>query len=667
MKTSTYYGLIFLLVGHGSTSLAQVTPNAGPTVFSTNQALTFYVDATNGNDANVQTACSTPTTGACKTIQAALNIVPKHIRNPVTINVAAGTYSAGAYVSGFSFDVGDQPVNTTNGPYLRIVGTPSLATLTTGPNTGTFTSGTLGGKGYGVSNPSFANWGTATLTAAGWTSNNLAGLLVKITSGTGAGQVVRIQGNTSTVITIDGVWPSGIAPDSTSVFQILTSTGGTIINGVLPRPPGATGYAYSAASGAAFFIHDNSASGFVASAVSGGGATWGGGIADAMISLDYLDFELTSSQVAVGLSGKQQYVGVRFSTVTAGIGMRSAGSDTWFESNYCTPSGTLQGCVYTTGYPDAAPDGAFARIQGNYATGSGYLAILGNAAIVAQNYVATSNGGIELLATAHVFSYGNDYATTGTAMNVNLTWGGSSTEVTAAGIESDGDTCTGTGTCVRLLGSATFETTGDALTGTSTTGVSIAGRSLVRFNAADSLTSTNDLSLDGTNYTLTTLTNVGGALQSMSGGLIRNSTVTAVARVGSFAIGVNGTPDTQKSYIAVYWAPGAIGGGANATQAFTTGTTGICGATPASPCICGSGSGAPCPATAVGGNGTTGTQTTDDCDIGGPNTTGANNLQVEQMCDVTAAGTITFGMGNASGASHTPTTGLYTCGCHSHF
>lgn len=60
--------------------------------------ITYYVDATNGNNSNNGLANGT----AFKTIQHAIDILPQIINNVVTINIAAGTYNEDVYISGFN-------------------------------------------------------------------------------------------------------------------------------------------------------------------------------------------------------------------------------------------------------------------------------------------------------------------------------------------------------------------------------------------------------------------------------------------------------------------------------------------------------------------------------------------------------------------------------------
>lgn len=72
----------------------------------------------------------------------------------------------------------------------------------------------------------FGDSGTATSGAAGtltdtgkaWATNGWVGWMVKITSGTGSGQVKQVKTNTATVLTLQGNWVTN--PDNTSVYTL---------------------------------------------------------------------------------------------------------------------------------------------------------------------------------------------------------------------------------------------------------------------------------------------------------------------------------------------------------------------------------------------------------------------------------------------------------------
>ncbi len=68
-----------------------------------------------------------------------------------------------------------------------------------------------------------------TLTDTGASFADRTGKVVKITGGTGSGQVRRIASNTSTVITVDTAWTTN--PDATSTYEILDDLHWVIISG----------------------------------------------------------------------------------------------------------------------------------------------------------------------------------------------------------------------------------------------------------------------------------------------------------------------------------------------------------------------------------------------------------------------------------------------------
>ncbi len=69
----------------------------------------------------------------------------------------------------------------------------------------------------------------STLTDSGASFPDRSGKVVKITGGTGSGQVRRIQSNTGTVITVDTAWAT--QPDATSTYEILDDLHWVIISG----------------------------------------------------------------------------------------------------------------------------------------------------------------------------------------------------------------------------------------------------------------------------------------------------------------------------------------------------------------------------------------------------------------------------------------------------
>ncbi len=149
----------------------------------------LYVSAT-GSDSN---ACTSPGANACATIVGALNKIPKgKVLHPYVINVGVGSF-AGASIEGWVF--GHTPGTTQEGS-LKILGTLSTYTPTSGPSTFSFTSQVVGSL-------TSSTWGTLT-TAQSWPDHELIGKLVEITSGGGLGAIRSIADNVSGVISLVG-------------------------------------------------------------------------------------------------------------------------------------------------------------------------------------------------------------------------------------------------------------------------------------------------------------------------------------------------------------------------------------------------------------------------------------------------------------------------------
>lgn len=136
--------------------------------------MTLYVDQATGSDSN-----SGLVGFPMKTIQAAINRVPKTVKHNVTINVGPGTYVGNVTLN---FDI-------LTPKYITLQGTHWTSVVpATGVASGTFT----------------ANDGSHqfTLAAAGWTIDDLKGKFVKITSGAKSGNYYPIANNTATTIDV---------------------------------------------------------------------------------------------------------------------------------------------------------------------------------------------------------------------------------------------------------------------------------------------------------------------------------------------------------------------------------------------------------------------------------------------------------------------------------
>lgn len=164
-----------------------------PLLKQTTATQTFFVDVS-GNDSN---ACTAGGTQACATLTGAFNKLPYKVNNAVTINVDAGTYTDTPTLNGV-----DVAANiTVNGPAL------ANSTVATGSATGAITS---------ISNATAVP--TVTDSGQTWTTNDLIGKFLVITSGAQNGQVRLIATNTGTVLTLAS--PFGTAPAVADTYAI---------------------------------------------------------------------------------------------------------------------------------------------------------------------------------------------------------------------------------------------------------------------------------------------------------------------------------------------------------------------------------------------------------------------------------------------------------------
>ena len=204
----------------GTTLAASLTATGGSTTtIITNQTLArsivgYQVNILSGPNAGVTLPITGNTVGANATITVAAQVsaftasTVYRIISPVWYVVGAGTLAAG------SFKKYDFPTNTWTS--LSITGLPA----------------TLGTDGVLVSTPSWMGsayipfaTGTATSATATtlvnsaktWTVNQWSNSQVRITSGTGAGQIRAITSNTATALTV-ATWTT--TPDATSVYSI---------------------------------------------------------------------------------------------------------------------------------------------------------------------------------------------------------------------------------------------------------------------------------------------------------------------------------------------------------------------------------------------------------------------------------------------------------------
>lgn len=440
--------------------------------YATQSALNLYVETT-GNDANFCTDVTTP----CLTIQGAVDKIPKLVRHPVTITTGLGTFSAGAVISGFTFD----KAATGTDRYIWVRGALIDASPTTGPTTGTATSGTAG-------TADTLTWGTLTLTAAGWTVNDLRGKLIEITGGTGSGQIRPVSSNTADTITVPGTWT---APSATSTFAIRGW--GTLISGVVSAP-GTPSNPASAAS--AFYITD------MAKAVTGS------------VVVDKFKFTHTTGRTLVvnsEISTVFQYCDFH-STSAANLINAFGAPSVALQYNYgLVPAGarlvqtqsTSMGSLYLDrNVVDALTTGVVAEVSSANATfyfndfkntSSALIRLMGstsNISIATNKLDCNSAGGIGVDSlTASSSAYPLKPATRGNG-NIRFTTNDISNCATAINLKGDIH--------------AYFEAGVVSGTG-NTTAVSVADQASADIEADTTLTGATELLIEGTAYTLANL------------------------------------------------------------------------------------------------------------------------------------------------------------------
>jgi hypothetical protein len=495
-----------------SVAFAQVLPPPGVSQgggsyvtagqLATTGPMALFVDCSLGNDQNT---CTAPGASACLTIEGAVAKLPFYIEDGVVITAATSSCAAGAYVNGMSFLVSGarKPTSQTVGPYLKITGSYATHTPTTGLQTGAVASATQGNAGLGSGAPS--TWGTFTVTGAGWTVNDLKAHLAQLSGGTCTPtEYVQIDSNTATVATIIGQFP--VLADATCSFSIVDP--GTPITGVLPRPPGALGYAYSSTLGSAFYVTDINGAGYV------GGTSAGSTVAtlaqEPPISIEGFAFITGSSTTGVGVGGSA-YVAVRynkFTNMAQGVQIRDLGSF-WIESNNFNSNVSGSSLVRSSG-PDAnmSMGGQYGRFFGNYMTGSTArgLNLKSGAIEILQNDFDTLSAGVFAGggSTTVVTTVGNHFESNTTGLSYNAA------NLTAVQAQSDGDTFTSCTTAVLVSGASSLQFTNDPQLGSgNTTGLSINYLGEVTYTSAahTAMTSTTDITfpVTGDNFSLTQL------------------------------------------------------------------------------------------------------------------------------------------------------------------
>lgn len=498
----------------------EATPTSGGSPFVTASSLatqgpvTLYVDPA-GNDSN---ACTSSGSSACLTPDGARQKLPYNINDPVTINLACGGFDAGMYLNDINFGIGARYPANDAGAFLKVVGcyTDAGVTLTTGTWTGTVSASTQAGRGFLTGSTIPSTWGTATLSGGNYTVNQLTGVLLAFTTGPAAGTKALISTNTATVATIVGAFD--VMPNNGDTYQLLLP--GTTINGVLPRPSAAQNASLSTTSSAAFYLANNKAGAYMGGTASFqseglavyGNANW----ADPPISIEGIKYALGSiNHDAVSIGAGSNAV-VRWSRVDDGNtnDMVSLGDNAMaqIEGNFFNGANQLleaHGPLLRYGA------GAFSYVHGNIAGGSNnsVLALLGGGShyIIQNQWTGTAAGspGLLWMLDANIVSSGNTWSSTAEACVSALDKFTTRFGTSKAFVMIDGDTFTNCLFGVWVTrGSRIFFNRDPPLGSGNGTGVLVKNGGYAEYasNATSSMTSTTaDLSIDGVNYSLTTL------------------------------------------------------------------------------------------------------------------------------------------------------------------
>lgn len=170
---------------------------------ATQGTLSLYVDpaGSNGNDCLAANR-------ACATVQGAFDKIPHIVRHSVTVNLSAGTHAGGAILANKVIEY--SAAAAVPSPGITIKG-ELIAATKDGLMSGTVTSAT-------ASTLATNTWATLTVTGAGWTTNQLRGMLLRVTTGATV-QIAAVSDNTATVITTGTDWT--VTPTGSSTFEIL--------------------------------------------------------------------------------------------------------------------------------------------------------------------------------------------------------------------------------------------------------------------------------------------------------------------------------------------------------------------------------------------------------------------------------------------------------------
>lgn len=365
--------------------------------------------------------------------------------------------------------------------------------------------GQLASLGSGSGAPS--TWATATVTGAGWTVNALAKSMFCVTSGSDDGDCRIVYTNTATVVTLVGGW-SFATPSASDSFEV--ETWNTTISGTLQRPAGVFGSnSHNATYGAGFFFAGNSSSPWF----SGAGKSYGtanifagGAFPDPHFRVANFVFTPADTADAVSLSGDTSVAVTNCDLSTSGYLVAQMGGSLIADANVMLGDTYGAPMIWQNEADFTGNNGrSFAFVHGNYSTfdnsgGFNALVEINGGALVVQNYTTGVGSATEVGWTQE---QGSASFEVGNIWNL-LSRGGFQEGWLGGTAQIDGDTFTNCATAIGLQFSRVV-VVGDALSGSgNTTGLSVNNGSWIDFHVADGdgMTSTTDISFEGTPYTL---------------------------------------------------------------------------------------------------------------------------------------------------------------------
>lgn len=461
----------------------------------TTEGLTLYV-ATTGNDSNAGTDPSAP----LRTVQAAVDKLPKQISHSVKISIGAGNFQ-GAFVSGFKIDA-DPLARSGAAPYLWIEGTMAPVAPATGPGSGTVT---------GFTSNSGSTQAVLTDSTQSWTVNDLRGKYCQITGGTGFPATVStppfyiIVSNTATTLTLLG---TGALAAAASTYQIVDCA--TFFTSAAATPASSTTtpsqLSLPAASCLTFFNNIG-----VGLAISKLGFTLGSTNTRGVVTSDSrfrafvcklnastgtLSGFLGQAGIAQGALNIQQIYASGFPTAISAVAYQTAGGSTTVQGV------SVNSCFFNGGGPGVISSSP----QGIAAFNSQFTGCATGGIVMLSSVAGTQISGCRF-----------DGCATGITTSVGVSQGHNSTSV---GLQAC-DISNSTGAAINLTNCNQTAWLG-TMTGTGNlVGLSLAKGARIQIDAASTLTGTTEISLDGVSQTL-------AAMRAASPKLLTNTYGTIV-------------------------------------------------------------------------------------------------------------------------------------------